>query len=184
MRLDSPRQARDIIDDDDMRIAPLLAQIGQHVLHARPLDQRAGTVIGKYLNDVIAFVARIFAAAGFLRMQTIALGGLLRIGNAAVNNRLLSIDVRHALESTPFAVSFESLRVGTVTISVDNGLRHATLPSGEDGGSKRKEAPNEGPHEVGRRLDALRARGAKLLSINVLNFVLFRPLHNKNILTY
>lgn len=44
-------------------------------------------------------------------------------------------------------------------------VAYATLPSGEDGGSKRKEAPNEGPRrQAWRRLDALRARGAKPLS--------------------
>jgi len=45
------------------------------------------------------------------------------------------------------------------------GGAHAPLPLGESGGSKRKEAPNEGPRgSAGRRLDALRARGAEPLS--------------------
>lgn len=43
------------------------------------------------------------------------------------------------------------------------GLRQQPLALAESGGSKRKEAPNEGPRRAGMRLDALHARGAKPL---------------------
>ncbi len=39
------------------------------------------------------------------------------------------------------------------------------MPLGESGGSKRKEAPNEGSRVYGRRWDALRALGAASLSL-------------------
>lgn len=46
----------------------------------------------------------------------------------------------------------------------------ATLPSGEDGGSKRKEAPNEGPRAP-KRVETLgclaRARGETLSTENI-----------------
>jgi hypothetical protein len=45
----------------------------------------------------------------------------------------------------------------------------AALAFAENGGSKRKEAPNEGPcREAWIRLDALRARGAKPLRLDIL----------------
>nr|WP_046478071.1 hypothetical protein [Candidatus Filomicrobium marinum] len=64
-------KAADIVDDDDMAmVALVLPQKPQHGLHAGAVNQSAGdTLIGKDLDDLIAPVPGIFAAAGFLRAK-------------------------------------------------------------------------------------------------------------------
>ncbi|MCI0667486.1 MAG: hypothetical protein L0Y43_05475 [Methylococcaceae bacterium] len=66
MRLQAPRQTRDVIDDDDMGFAFVLAQIAKHCLHPGAIDKAARHIVLEDLRDLVALVARIFAAARFL----------------------------------------------------------------------------------------------------------------------
>ncbi|MEM6973134.1 MAG: hypothetical protein AAF577_10040 [Pseudomonadota bacterium] len=66
MRLDAPRQARDVIDDDDMGVMAMVLQEGEHRIHARPRDQAAGFVVTEDLDDLQTIVAGVVAATGLL----------------------------------------------------------------------------------------------------------------------
>jgi len=84
----SARQARDIIDDDDMQVLPMLAKEPQHLVHAGPGRETSRHIVGKDLYDIIALIPCKFAAAGFLASEPVALLELLSGRNARVNHGL------------------------------------------------------------------------------------------------
>lgn len=67
----------------------------EHGLHPRALNQAAGDIIRENGFDFVAFVFRVFSAAGFLRAQAIAPSGLRLVGHTAVNDCLNGF-IRHA----------------------------------------------------------------------------------------
>nr|WP_069095576.1 hypothetical protein [Methyloligella halotolerans] len=93
MSLETARQTADVVDDDNMRAAALLtAEEAQHGQHAGPVDHAAGDAfIPEHLRNLIATVARKFAAARLLRDQSVAFLKLPKAGDAAVNNRTFRI---------------------------------------------------------------------------------------------
>ena len=66
-------KAADVVDDHHRAVFSPLAQEGQHRLHARPAGEFPRDIVGEGSDDVVALVAGIFAAAGLLRVQTVAL---------------------------------------------------------------------------------------------------------------
>ncbi|TPE63599.1 hypothetical protein FJQ54_01620 [Sandaracinobacter neustonicus] len=86
---DITRHAADVVDDDDHSSFAAFADRGQHVVEAETLSKFAGHVIGEDAHDLMAAMLRIFAAAGFLASEAVALSRLLLGAHAAVNYCLL-----------------------------------------------------------------------------------------------
>lgn len=73
MRLQPPRQAVDVVDDDYQPFSAVLAQILQHGLHAGALNHRAGLLVLEGLNHRESFVSGKLPAACCLGFQPVAL---------------------------------------------------------------------------------------------------------------
>nr|WP_317931925.1 hypothetical protein [Halioxenophilus sp. WMMB6] len=87
-------QPGNIVNNGHTRVFAVLAQMLEHILHTRALDQATGDIIGKYRFDLIALVFSVFAAARLLRAEPIAPRGLGFIGYPAVNDCLCYV-TRH-----------------------------------------------------------------------------------------
>ena len=89
MRVDTARKPGDVVDDDDDRLSAVLAvlaQIREHRLHAGTRGEASGHVVVEDLDDIQSLVASVFAAAGFLRAETVTAGRLLGARNAAIDD--------------------------------------------------------------------------------------------------
>ena len=73
---DPTRQTADVVDDDNNVVFAVLAQEGQHGLHAGPSQQRTGHVVLEYAGNIVPSKLRIFPAPRFLAFKAIPLTGL------------------------------------------------------------------------------------------------------------
>ncbi|MFY9349365.1 MAG: hypothetical protein WBL20_21260 [Sphingobium sp.] len=82
------RKARQVVDDHIIGLL-LAAQEGEHFLHRRSGRVRAGEIVLKDADHIVAVAACIFAADGFLTFKAMAIGLLFGVGHTAVYHRLL-----------------------------------------------------------------------------------------------
>jgi hypothetical protein len=88
MRFKTACKARNIIDDDNVRVFALAAQKREHVRHTRACSEASRHIVGEDLHHFIALVFGVFAASHFLRGQAVALCELLVRGHAGIDHRL------------------------------------------------------------------------------------------------
>nr|WP_239019741.1 hypothetical protein [Sphingomonas suaedae] len=91
VRDDIAGKARQVVYDYEVGLL-LATQKFEHGLHFRPVGFRAGIIVAEDANDEIVVALCIFAAAGFLTVEAMAIGLLFGVGHTAVDHRLLSVD--------------------------------------------------------------------------------------------
>nr|WP_253343422.1 hypothetical protein [Sphingobium sp. OAS761] len=92
---DASCEAVEVVNDD-LGAGAALFEEGDHFLEAVALLRLAGQIVGKDAKDAIAFPLGIFATGGFLRVEAVAVLGLLLAGDAAIDNREV-VRVAHGL---------------------------------------------------------------------------------------
>nr|WP_246381323.1 caspase family protein [Novosphingobium chloroacetimidivorans] len=99
---DITRHTAYVVDDNDQsRIATGLADESEHLIEARTLRQLARHVIGENANDPVPAMLGIFAAAGFLRAEAVALFRLFLGADAAVYDCLMVYFSGHGAACLP-----------------------------------------------------------------------------------
>nr|WP_247014626.1 hypothetical protein [Kordiimonas laminariae] len=77
MSFNIPRQARDIINNYNAFISPIIFQKSEHSLHALAFNQAArNTFIMKYIHNVITLPLSIVATTDFLGFKTMPTSNL------------------------------------------------------------------------------------------------------------
>ncbi len=87
MRAHVTGDAADIVDDDDRRLPPVLAEPIQHGEDARAVCETPRHVVGEDILDRVALIGRVLAATVFLRSEPVS---ALRLGlgrHTAVDDR-------------------------------------------------------------------------------------------------
>ncbi|WP_283419120.1 hypothetical protein [Sphingopyxis sp. Geo48] len=94
MRFETACEARDVVDDDDMRLLAGFEEC-DHRLHRRAIDERTRRIVSENLDDLKSAIFRELFTAHALAFKSVAFAHLLLAGNSTVNYGFVRMRVHH-----------------------------------------------------------------------------------------